>query len=192
MKKLTQSMADIAFRWTNVNIKELIAYKKSRELIEQIDIDTLENHIEFSTLYYCTIKYISADHLEFLFGYRIKNKPDYFRKILFQLTFKEDAFDPERIKTEIDRLVENIHICKYCDNDNIALEEYNFACKHCYIFGTVFEEDSCAICLTKDFGVWLVTPCDHKFHYRCYNKMPEKLCPLCRTFTGSNTCILDY
>ena len=192
MKKLTQRISDVAYRWTNNSIKELIAYKKSREVFEQIDLDIMENHIEFSTLYYCTTKYINVGHIEFIFGYRLQNKPDYFKKILYQLIFPENEFDANVIKKGLDALVDNIILCQYCDNGNLGVEEYNFACKHCYIYGTVNEEDSCAICLTNDFGVWLVTPCEHKFHYRCYNQMPDKFCPLCRKFTGNNTTLLDY
>lgn len=190
--KLTQRMADVAYRWSLVNIKDLIEYKKNRETYEQIDMDTLENFIQFSTFYFCKIKYITLQNIEFVFGYRVKNKPDYFKKTLYQVIFKENEFNPEVIKKAIDDLVDNIHLCKLCDNGNMGIPDYDFLCRHCYIFGTVYEEDSCAICLTKDFGVWMRTPCGHTFHYKCYNQITDKLCPLCRTATGNNTRILDF
>ena len=192
MIQLTQRIADVAFRWTLTSIIELMKYKKAREIYDQVDLDTLENHVEFSTLYYCSTKYINSDTIEFIFGYRMKDKPEYFKKILCELIFKEIEFNPDIIKDKLNGLVDNVNICKHCDHGNLAVAEYDMSCKQCYIFGTVNEEDSCAICLLNDFGVWLVTPCHHKFHYRCFNKMPEKLCPLCRTYTGNNTTILDY
>ena len=190
--RLSQRIADVAYRWTIVYTKELISYKKSRENFEQIDLESCENHVEFSSLYYCQVKYIKPEYLEFTFGYRVKNKPNYFKKKLFTTIFSETNFNPEAIRTALDGLVDNIRICEYCDNDNVGIMEYDYKCRQCYIYGTTNEEDSCAICLTNDFGVWLVTSCQHKFHYKCYNKMSEKLCPLCRTQTGSNTSILDY
>lgn len=190
--KLSQRIADVAYRWALVKTQELIKYKKAREVYEQVEIDILENHIRFSTFYYCNIRYLNTEHIEFVFGYQVKDKPEYFKKILYDVVFSEKDFNPEVIKAGIDKLVDNIVICIYCDNGNLGVAEYGFMCHHCYIYGTVYEEDSCAICLTKDFGVWLVTPCDHKFHYKCYNKMNEKFCPMCRTFTGNNTTLLDY
>lgn len=192
MMELTQRISDVAYKWAYANVSELIQYKKSRESFEQVDLETLENSIEFTSLYYCNVKYMNTTHLVFTFGYRLKFKPEYFKKILYELFFHENEFNPDIIKENIDKLVNNFSICKLCDNNNVSKIEYNNMCKHCYIFGTVNEDDSCAICLENDFGVWLVTPCNHRFHYRCYNKTVEKSCPLCRTFIGNNTNILDY
>ena len=190
--KLTQRTADIAKKWITANLDELIAYKKSREKFEQLDLDTLENQIEFSSLWYCMVQYINPTHVHIIFGYRLPDKPSYFKKIVYEEYLSEDSVDYEHMKQSIDAFVDKVYLCNYCDNHNIADERFDNMCKHCYIFGTVYEDDDCAICLTKDYGVWLVTSCDHKFHYRCYNKMSEKVCPICRTITGNNTTLLDY
>ena len=189
--KLTQRIADVAYKWINVNSVDLIKYKKSRERFEQLDISELEQFKQFSTMFYCSIRYINMVNVELVFGYRLKDKPDYFKKIIYEVIFDENDFKLNVVRDKLNQLVHKLNFCKCCDN--LCLAEYeDDLCKHCYVYGTINEEDSCAICLTNDFGVWLVTSCDHKFHYKCYNQMPEKNCPLCRKATANDTTILDY
>ena len=76
--------------------------------------------------------------------------------------------------------------------NNVAFEEYNNLCIRCYIYGTTNDDDCCAICLTNDFGIWVVTDCNHKFHHKCYSKIEDtSICPLCRNATV-DTKTLDY
>ena len=190
---LTQRSADIAKKWFAVKTNEMIELKKQEEKLKvQIDYDELENLYIFScSTWFCRIQYIIPDHLHLEFGYKKACEPDYMRKIICSDTFHEDSVSFTLISNSVDALVGKKIICSFCDKWNKIYD--NGMCKHCYIFGTIHEDDDCAICLTKDFGVWLQTPCNHKFHYKCYNKIKEKVCPLCRTPSNNvwNCRILD-
>jgi hypothetical protein len=189
---LTQRMADIAYRWFHAKANDLISYKKKREKVEQMDYDEIKQHILFSTLYYCDIKYVSMTYLEFIFGYRIDGKPDYFKKILFEMIYDENDVDFTEIKYKLDELVKKLQFCECCHNDNVAVEEYNNLCMRCYIYGTTNEDDCCAICLTNEFGIWIETDCHHRFHHRCYSKIDDnRYCPMCRSYVV-DTKTLDY
>jgi hypothetical protein len=192
MVPLTQRIADIAYRWFRVKGKELVNYKKTREKFEQLDLDDMKQFIQFSTFYHCSLTYISPTYVEVVFGYQIEGKPDYFKKILFEMIFEENDIDYDEIQARLNVLVDKLSFCECCDNDNVALEEYNNLCIRCYIYGTTNDDDCCAICLTNDFGVWVVTDCNHKFHHKCYSKIGYlRSCPLCRNVTA-DTKTLDY
>lgn len=177
---LSKRSAEIAKKWFTVKTNEMIDLKKQEEKLKQIDYDELENLLIFSSsTWFCRIQYINTDHLHLEFGYKKAHDPDYMRKIVCSDTFQENSIVFTTLFDSIDSMIGKNIICNFCDNWNkIYVEEM---CKHCYIFGTIHEEDDCAICLTKDFGVWLQTSCNHKFHYKCYNKIKDKICPLCRT-----------
>lgn len=187
---LTQRSADIAKKWILVKTYEMIECKKQQEKMrEQIDYDDYDATYSFcGSEWYCRVEYTQMNFIIVEFGYKLRSQPDYMRKIICEDTLPDDSLDFTNISKEIDSYVGKEFICSFCDNGNKIA--YEGMCKHCYIFGTTFEDD-CAICLTKDFGVWLQTPCNHKFHYKCYNKMKEKICPLCRTQTVSGVHLLD-
>jgi len=192
MTPLTQRIADIAYRWFHVKGQDLVKYKQTREKFEQLDLDDMKQFIQFSTFYTCSMVYISHSYVEVIFGYKIEGKPEYFKKILFEIVFEENAIDYNQIKERLDALVDKLTFCECCDNNNVALEEYNNLCIRCYIYGTTNEDDCCAICLTNEFGIWVVTDCNHKFHHKCYSKIEDTLiCPLCRNSTV-DTKTLDY
>ena len=41
------------------------------------------------------------------------------------------------------------------------------------------EEEDCSICL-EELEIYVLTECNHKFHYDCLSKMNSNICPLCR------------
>lgn len=189
MMLLSQRSADIAKRWLKVKTEELREFKKQQEIIGTVDYGELEAIYFFACCpWFCSISYSKKDYITLEFGYKSPSKPEYMRKILCCDSFYEDKASFDIISKDIDSYVQKQILCHHCDNGNkIFVDDM---CKHCYIFGTTSEED-CAICLSKDFGVWLKTPCNHKFHYKCYNGIQNKVCPLCRTETVCNVHILD-
>lgn len=191
MIALTQRIADIAYRWFHVKGKDLVIYKQTKQKYEQLDFDDIKQYICFSTLYYCNINYVSPTYVAFTFGYRIEGKPDYFKKILFEMIFDENEIQYGDIKTKLNDLVVKLRFCESCSNDNVAHEEYNGLCMRCYIYGTTNEHDCCPICLTNDFGIWVVTNCEHRFHHQCFSQVNESVCPMCRMYT-TDTQTLDY
>lgn len=186
---LSQRSANIAKRWLEIKTKDLKGYKDQQTIVGTVDYDELETMYSFLCCpWFCRIQYSIKDFITIEFGYKIEGKPDYMRKILCEDSFKDDNMSFVKISSAIDSFVNKQIVCSFCDNGNkIFLEDM---CKHCYIFGSTYEDD-CAICLSKDFGVWLKTCCNHKFHYKCYNRMRQKMCPLCRTVTGNNIDLLD-
>jgi hypothetical protein len=192
MTPLTQRIADIAYRWFHVKGKDLVNYKQTKQRYEQLDFDDVKQYISFSTMYYCNINYVSPSYLEFTFGYRIEGKPDYFKKILFEMIYDEADIRYDLIREKLDDLVTNLRFCEICSNDNVAHEDYNNLCMRCYIYGTTNEDDCCPICLTNEFGIWVVTDCEHKFHHKCFSQLDDcRTCPLCRSYV-TDTRTLDY
>lgn len=78
--------------------------------------------------------------------------------------------------------------CKICHN-SIAKEEHDNKCDICYIY-SYKREENCCVCLENERRWIKLLPCNHILHMRCWFRIKNNKCPLCRCEKVES--IIDY